>query len=240
MDIKILHEDSNLLILDKPARVLVHPTQANETNTLVDFLIEKYPEVKNLDWPDITRIGVVHRLDKDTSGVIVMVKNPDMLDKLQSQFKDREVQKTYLALVLGKVEKEGKVEAAIERGDAGTQKVIDFTYSFDKKTARPAITFYKPIEYYRFNDNDLTLLEVQPKTGRMHQIRTHLKYLGFPIIGDPLYNIKPSRQISKKLDLNRQFLHAEKLEFTYPITNEKMIFESKLHDDLQNVLDKLK
>lgn len=240
MDIKILHEDSNLLILDKPAGVLVHPTQANENNTLVDFLVEKYPEVKNLDWPDMTRIGVVHRLDKDTSGVIVMAKNPDVLAKLQAQFKDREIQKTYSALVLGKVEKEGKVEAAIERGDAGTQKVIDFTYSFDKKTARLAITLYKPTKYYRFDNNDLTLLEVQPRTGRMHQIRTHLKYLGFPIIGDPLYNIKPSRQISKKLDLNRQFLHAEKLEFTHPITNQKMIFESELTDDLKNILDKLK
>ena len=240
MDIKILYEDDNLIVIDKPAGVLVHPTQANEKNTLVDFLIEKYPETKNLDWPDKSRTGVVHRLDKDTSGVIVMAKNPDVLAKLQSQFKDREIQKTYLALILGKVEKEGKVEAAIERGEAGTQKVIDFTYSFDKKTARPAVTFYKPIKYYRYDNNDLTLLEVQPKTGRMHQIRTHLKYLGFPIIGDPLYNIKPSRQISKKLDFDRQFLHAEKLEFTDPITNEKMIFESELPDDLQNVLDKLK
>ena len=238
--IKIILDDNNLLVLDKPAGVLVHPTQADEKNTLVDFLIEKYPEIKNLDWPDKTRIGVVHRLDKDTSGVIVMAKTPDVLAKLQTQFKDGEIQKNYSALVLGKVEKEGKVEAAIERGEAGTQKVIDFTYSFDKKTARPAITFYKPIEYYRFGNNDLTLLEVQPKTGRMHQIRTHLKYLGFPIIGDPLYNIKPSRQISKDLKLDRQFLHAEKLEFTHPITSKKMIFESELPDDLQNVLDKLK
>ena len=237
MNINIILDDDNLFVLDKPTGVLVHPTQANEKNSLVDFLIEKYPEVKNLDWPDKSRIGVVHRLDKDTSGVIVMAKNPEVLDKLQTQFKNREVQKTYLALVLSKVEKEGKVEAAIERGEAGTQKVIEFTYSFDKKTARPAITFYKPIEYYRFDNNDLTLLEVQPKTGRMHQIRTHLKYLGFPIIGDPLYNIKPSRQISKKLVLDRQFLHAEKIEFKNPMTNEIMIFDSVLPKELQNILN---
>lgn len=239
MNIKIIFSDDNLLVLDKPAGILVHPTQANENNTLVNFLIEKYPEVKNLDWPDMTRIGVVHRLDKDTSGVIVMAKNPEILAKLQSQFKDREIQKTYLALVLGKIEKDGKIEAAIERGEAGTQKVIDFTYSFDKKTARPAITFYKPIKYYRYDNNDLTLLEVQPKTGRMHQIRTHLKYLGFPIIGDSLYNIKPSRQISKKLNLNRQFLHAEKLEFIHPMTNKKINFESELPDNLQNILNNI-
>lgn len=240
MEIKILHTDDYLVIVDKPAGVLVHPTLANETNTLVDFFIDKYPDAKNLDWPDTTRPGIVHRLDKETSGLIVMAKNPEILIKLQTQFKNREVQKTYLALVLGKVEKEGKVEANIERGEAGTQKVIDVSYSFNNKPVRPAITFYKPIKYYRYDNSDLTLLEVQPKTGRMHQIRTHLKYLGFPIIGDPLYNIKPSRQISKKLDLNRQFLHAEKLEFTHPITNEKMIFESNLPEELQNILKKLK
>lgn len=240
----IIFNDNYLVVIDKPAGVLVHPTLANETNTLVDFFIDKYPDVKKLDWPDTTRPGIVHRLDKETSGLIVLAKNPEVLIKLQTQFKNREVQKTYLALVLGKVEKEGKVEANIERGNAGTQKVVDVNYSFNNKIIRPAITFYKPIKYYRFNNNDFTLLEVQPKTGRMHQIRTHLKYLGFPIIGDPLYNIKPSRKISEKLNLDRQFLHATKLEFTHPITKKKMVFESKLPDklpdDLQNILKKLK
>lgn len=240
MNIKIIFEDENLIVLEKPAGILVHPTLANEKETLVNFLVEKYPSLEKLDWPDKNRIGVVHRLDKDTSGVIVMAKNPDILEKLQAQFKNRETQKTYLALVLGKVDAGGKIEADIERGEAGKQKVIDFNYSFNQKTAREAITFYKPIEHYRFDKNDLTLLEVQPKTGRMHQIRVHLKYLGFPIIGDPLYNIKPSRNLSKKLNLDRQFLHAARLEFTRPITNEKMIFESNLPQDLQNILDELK
>lgn len=240
MKIDIIYDDDNLIFLDKPAGILIHPTLTKEDDTLVSFLVKKYPGIDKLDWPDKNRIGVVHRLDKDTSGVIVMAKTPEVLSILQKQFKEHQIQKTYLALVLGKVEKAGKVEAAIERGEAGTQKVVDFNYSFNPKIVRPAVTFYKPIKYYRFNNNDLTLLEVKPKTGRMHQIRVHLKYLGFPIIGDQLYNIKPSRQISKKLNFNRQFLHASKIEFTHPVSNQKMIFESKLADDLQNILDQLK
>jgi 23S rRNA pseudouridine1911/1915/1917 synthase len=236
----IILDDNYLVVVDKPAGLLVHPTLANEKETLVSWFIDKYPNVRNFDWPDATRPGIVHRLDKDTSGLIVMAKNPEMLIKLQTQFKNREIRKTYLALVFGKVEKEGKIEAAIERGEAGTQKVIDVSYSFNNKPVRPAITFYKPIKYYQYNNNDLTLLEVQPKTGRMHQIRIHLKYLSVPIIGDPLYNIKPSREISKKLNLDHQFLHAEKLEFTDPITKKNLKIESKLPNDLQNILEKLK
>jgi len=235
----IIYEDKYLIVLDKPAGILVHPTQANEKNTLVNFLVEKYPKIKTLNWPDKTRVGVVHRLDKDTSGLIVMVKTPEVLAKLQEQFQNREVQKTYLALVLGKVEQEGKVEADITRGEAGLQKVLDITYSFSPKT-RPALTEYKPIKQYNYKNNDLTLLEVQPKTGRMHQIRVHLKYIGHPIIGDPLYNIKLGRNLSKELGLTRQFLHASKLEFIHPETDKKIIFESKLPADLQNILNKIR
>lgn len=205
----------------------------------MQFLLEKYPEIEKLNWPDKNRVGVVHRLDKDTSGIIVMAKNPEILAKLQKQFQERAVQKTYTALVLGNVEKEGKIEADITRGEAGLQKVMDTTYSFSQKT-RPAVTEYKPTKHYQYKKNDLTLLEVQPKTGRMHQIRVHLKQLGFPIIGDPLYNIKPSRNLSKELELTRQFLHATKIEFAHPISGEKMTFESPLPEDLQNILNVLK
>jgi len=239
MNIKILHADDNLIVLDKPAGILVHPTMANEKNTLVDWLTEKYPEIKKLDWPDKTRVGVVHRLDKNTSGLVVMAKTPEVLAKLQEQFQKRGVRKTYLALVLGKVEKKGKIEADITRGDAGLQKVIENNYSFSPKT-HPAVTGYQPIKHYCYKNNDLTLLEVAPKTGRMHQIRVHLKYIGFPIVGDPLYNIKSSRNLSKELGVNRQFLHASKLEFIHPQTNKKLSFGSTLPDDLQSILNKIK
>lgn len=237
-EIKNLYEDEYLLVLDKPAGVLVHPTQAGEKETLVDFLRLKYPGIEKLNWPDLMRPGIVHRLDKDTSGLIAMAKNPEILAKLQEQFQKRQVQKTYTTLVLGNVQKEGKIEADITRGEAGRQKVMETTYSFSQKT-RPAVTEYQPIKHYQYKNNDLTLLAVLPKTGRMHQIRVHLKYIGFPIIGDPLYNIKPSRNLSKELGLSRQFLHASKLEFKHPVTGKILILESELPKDLKNSMVKL-
>jgi len=239
-DIKIVFDDENIIIVDKPAGILVHPTLANEENTLTKWLGDKYPEIIKLNWPDKTRPGVVHRLDKDTSGLIVMAKNPENLANLQAQFKNHKTNKIYEALVLGKIKSAGKIETEITRGEAGTQKVIESSYSFDTRASRNAITLYKPIKYYHYKNNDLTLVEVELQTGRMHQIRVHLKYLGFPIIGDPLYNIKPSRNLSKELNLNRQFLHAKHLEITHPETGNRMSFDSPLPNDLTEILNKMK
>ena len=236
---KIIYEDNDILVIEKPAGILVHPTEANETETLVSWFTEKYPDTDNMNWPDKARPGVVHRLDKDTSGIIIMAKNPETLSELQKLFQSREVQKTYTALVFGKLEGNGVIDAPITRGDAGLQKVLDTTYSFSKENIRPAVTEYKAINNYRYHDNDLTMVEAMPKTGRMHQIRVHLKHIDHPIIGDPLYNTKPSRAISKELGLDRQFLHSSKLEFSYPVTNKKMQFESPLPEDLKNIMVRL-
>lgn len=237
---KIIYDDNDILVLDKPAGILVHPTEKGEKNTLVDFWMSRYPNMIKLDWPDKTRPGIVHRLDKDTSGLVVMAKTPEALAILQKQFQSRQVKKTYLALVLGKVEsKKGKIEAPITRGDAGAQKVLEQVYSFSKTGIRMAVTNYKVIRYYRYKNNELTLLKVMPQTGRIHQIRVHLKHIGHPIIGDQLYNIKASRQLSKELKLQRQFLHAQKLEFAHPITQKTMSFESPLSKDLKAILQNL-
>ena len=239
-EIKVIYNDDDLIILDKPVGILVHPTEAKEPETLVSWLINKYPQINKLSWPDENRAGIVHRLDKDTSGLIILAKNPDILKKLQEEFRNRKIKKTYVALVLGKIEpEEGKIEAAIIRGKAGRQKVLEYSYSFSKDKVRPAKTYYKVIKYYRYHDQDLTLVEVKPQTGRMHQIRVHLKHLGHPIIGDPLYNTKESRKLSKKLELNRQFLQSEKLEFVHPKTGMKINLSSDLPNDLKNVLSKL-
>lgn len=238
-DIKIIYNDNNFVVINKPAGILVHPTEAKEKNTLVAWLKEKYPQIDKERWPDKTRPGVVHRLDKDTSGLIIMAKNPETLSKLQELFKTRNIQKTYTALVYGKLEGNGKIEAAITRGEAGSQKVLDATYSFSKSQIRPAVTKYEAIKHLRFHNNDLTLIEAMPQTGRMHQIRVHLKHIGHPIIGDPLYNTKPSRTILKELGINRQFLHASKLEFAHPTTQEVMAFSSGLPEDLKNIMVKL-
>jgi len=232
--IDIIYEDQELLVVCKPAGVLVHPTPANEPDTVVAWFLAKFPETKNLSWPDATRAGIVHRLDKDTSGLMILAKNPEKLAELQAKFKERDVQKTYQALVVGKTPEKGTVEAAIVRdGQNDKQKVQETVYSFTKGTVRPAKTDYKTIKYFTFEDETLSLIECYPHTGRMHQIRVHMKYSGFPLIGDQFYSTKLSNKLSKDLNLDRQFLHAVKLEI------DGKTFESQLASDLQTVLTKL-
>lgn len=238
-NVKVIYDDDDLIVIDKPAGILVHPTQANEQETLVSWFLEKYPDAIKLNWPDKLRPGIVHRLDKDTSGLIIMAKNPEILSKLQKLFQSRQIKKTYTALVFGKLDGNGVIEAAITRGDAGQQKALDNVYSFSKENIRPAVTEYHVIKHLRYHNDDLTIVEAMPKTGRMHQIRVHLKHIGHPIIGDPLYNIKQSRAISKELNIKRQFLHASQLKFTHPITNEPMSLSSPLPEDLENIMVKL-
>lgn len=238
--IKIIYEDENLLVIDKPAGLLVHNPEGQQNPTVIDYILRRYPEMKKLTWPDAERQGIVHRLDKDTSGLLIVAKNPEIQAKLQTEFQERKIKKTYLALAVGKVDPpDGKIEAAIVRGKAGKQKIQNFSFSFSKKI-RPAVTFYKTVRNYIFENQTLTLLEVKPQTGRMHQIRVHLKYIGYPILGDPLYNTKQSRNISKELGMDRQFLHAEKLEFTHPLTQKEIRVESELPADLENILEKIK
>lgn len=237
---KIIHEDRDLIVLAKPAGILVHETLAREKETIVKNLIKTDKINPRLSWPNPSRPGIVHRLDKDTSGLIVIAKTPKVLQELQQQFKNRQVKKEYIALVAGEVAPaEGKIEAAITRDKAGPQKVQVFNYSFSKKLSRSAVTFYETIGKYKFRNNILTLLKASPQTGRMHQIRLHLKYIGNPILGDPLYNTKLSRKISDKLNINRQFLHASKIEFWHPVNQKKMVFESSLPKELEDILVKL-
>lgn len=238
--ISVLYEDDDLIIIDKPAGILVHPTQANEDNTLVDFLKQKCPKIIKYNWPDKSRMGVVHRLDKDTSGIIVMAKNLEVLTKLQTQFKQRAVKKTYLALVYGKIEKDdGQIKAAITRGDDGAQKIQETSYSFSKNLIRGAQTNYHVLHRYLIDGRELTYVEVMPKTGRMHQIRVHFKFINHPIVGDPLYNTKESRQLSNELGIERQFLHASRIEFLHPKSAKKIIINSKLAFELNKIFDKL-
>ena len=233
-EIKIIFENNDYLIADKPAGVLVHPTAANEPDTLASWLTSMYPDIKNLAWPDKSRIGIVHRLDKDTSGLIILAKNPETLNRLQEKFKGREVQKTYQALVVGHMPEQGSVNIPIVRdGKKDIMKVEPITFSFSRGTARGAITEYKTIKRFRYRNEDLSLIEVYPKTGRMHQIRVHMKHEGFPLIGDQMYQTKMSNQLSKELNINRQALHAVKLEF------DDQAFESELADDLKNILEKI-
>jgi 23S rRNA-/tRNA-specific pseudouridylate synthase len=142
------------------------------------------------------------------------------------------MKKTYQALVLGKTPEEGKVEAGIIRDKENDRmKIQETTYSFTKGTVRESVTHYKTIRLYSYSSNPLSLIEVHPQTGRMHQIRVHMKHAGFPLIGDQLYQTKLSNQLSKELNINRQFLHAVKLEF------DGHVFESALTPELKKILE---
>ncbi len=238
--IKIIYENQNLAVIDKPINTLTHPTLANEKNTVVNFIIAKWPKIKKYDWPDRNRIGIVHRLDKDTSGLLVIAKNPDIQKFLQNQFQTHIIDKRYLALVLGRTETKGEIRADIGR-DPKTkdrQKVIPLNFSWTKGKTHFAQTQFKIIKYLSLNSYFLSLLEVKLVTGRMHQIRVHLKYIDHPIIGDQIYNTKESKKISDTLGLKHQFLHSYKLTFQLP-SGEAKTFISNLPEDLQSILNKL-
>ncbi|HLM84342.1 MAG TPA: RNA pseudouridine synthase [Candidatus Bathyarchaeia archaeon] len=216
---KIIFENQDIIVVDKPAGLAVHPGVGTEEKTLVDFLLEKFPEIKTVgDVPEI-RPGIVHRLDKETSGVMVVARNQKTFEYLKDLFKNRKIEKKYLALVFGTLkEKEGKVEGEMGRSKKDFRKQSLVRGKISVRKERYSLTHYavkKEFEKY-------SLLEVSPKTGRMHQIRVHLHSIGHPIVGDKKYTFKAFKNISAP----RMFLHASSLSFTGP-DGEKYFFESE-------------
>ena len=227
---QVIHEDKDFLILAKPAGIPVHRGVAVHGETVVDWLTKKYPEVKSVGDDPKERPGIVHRLDKDTSGVMVVARNQKAFEALKQLFKERRVEKTYLALVLGAPKKKHDVITApigrlirnpLKRG-VGERGI---------RGGRPAATEYRLLEYL----GRYSLLEVRPKTGRMHQIRVHLASIGCPVAGDPAYG--GTRAALPRL--NRQFLHASSLAFSYP-EGRRLRFEAALPKDLSAVLRELR
>jgi len=240
-DFKIIYEDKFLLVVDKPAGIVVFPegqTLLSGEKTLIDFLIEKYPELKNVG--EAPRYGIVHRLDKDTSGVLLVAKTTEALIFLQKQFINRRVEKKYTALVVGYIKEErGEIKTLIGRSksDPRKQKAYPLTDQ-NPKGKREAISNFKVIKRFE----DYTLLEVQIETGRRHQIRCHLSYLKHSIAGDKLYGFKnqPTPE-----GLTRQFLHASYLKIQLPpsgdMPNGKTEeLKSDLPEEFKNVLEKLR
>lgn len=236
----IVFEDSDIIVLDKPAGIVVHPDANHQGDTLVDELVKYCPTIKNaiLD-PDNQvsreRPGIVHRLDKDTSGLLVVAKNRDSLLKLQESIREGKMIKIYQALLFGRIDKEQSVESNIIRSKKSDRAMM---VSYDQ-LGRKSISIFKPKRYYLFDKQDLTLCDVEIKTGRTHQIRVHALSIGHPVIGDPMYKTKPSRNLSQKLDINRQFLHSSFLSFPHPRTCKQMHFESHLHYDLVTLLSQM-
>lgn len=238
--LEILYEDQDIFVIDKPAGLVVHPAPGHAGGTLVNAILHYAPGLSNIDGE--MRPGIVHRLDKDTSGVIVVAKHEAALHNLQAQFKSRKVEKQYIALVEGKIdEDQGRIVAPIGR-DPRNRKRQAVILSEDAGTpkARPATTEYKVLARYAVPlHNDLgrgifTLVQAHPITGRTHQIRIHFAWQGHPLVGDPIYGLRRQR-----LPAPRLFLHATRLAFTLPSTGEWVEFTTPLPTDLQDVLDRL-
>ncbi len=222
----IVYEDNDLLVVDKPSGMVVHPSAGHRTGTLVNAVLAHAPQMTGVGGEQ--RPGIVHRLDKDTSGIIVVAKNDLAHRFLQAQFKERTVEKSYLGLVYGvPPSSNGRVETAIGR-DKKFRKRMAIYHEKSSKT-RFAVTRYSTVEKF----DGWTLLKIKPITGRTHQIRVHMSYLGCPIVGDLLYGNR--RMVSDLHGLQRQFLHAARLKIAIP-KGDTRIFISPLPKDLENVL----
>ncbi|MCX6813935.1 MAG: RluA family pseudouridine synthase [Candidatus Azambacteria bacterium] len=230
--LNIVYEDKDIIVLNKQAGISVHPSVNEPNKTLVNALIAKYPEIKNVG-DDPIRPGIVHRLDKDTSGLLVVAKNQKTFEFLKKQWQDGRVIKKYLALVWGRPKEKGEIVSELMRSlkDFRKRMVVRPEKQKDKEIkGRIAITEYKVIKKFR----DYSLIEVYPKTGRMHQIRVHMASLGHPLAGDKIYG----KSKKKPEGLTRQFLHAFYLKFSLP-DGRSLAFEADLPKDLEAILTKL-
>jgi len=219
MDLRVAWEDEHLLVVDKPAGLVVHPGVGHATGTLVHGLI-----ALDAAGGDEDRPGIVHRLDRDTSGLLVVARSDEAHERLQEAIRQRQVERRYLALVRGKPKsRTGRIEAPIGRDRSERTR-----HSLDTPTPREAITFFEVVELLPAH----TLLDVKLETGRTHQIRVHLEAIDLPVAGDPVYGV------AGDLGLERQFLHAARLSFAHPFTGERIEAESPLPEDLAAALER--
>ena len=227
----ILYQDADLLVINKPAGMVVHPAAGNWHGTLVNAVLYHCPDLEGVG--GVHRPGIVHRLDKDTSGVILVAKNDAAHRALQAQFQARAVQKTYWALVYGLLSPaQGEIVAPIGRDPRDRKRM-----AVAQRGGRPATTRYETLDSYRVpaTGERLSLLACHPLTGRTHQIRVHLAYAKHPIVGDGVYCTRRKTA----LRCPRQFLHAERISFRLPSTGEEVEFSAPLAEDLRTVLKTL-
>jgi 23S rRNA pseudouridine1911/1915/1917 synthase len=237
LPLTILYEDRSIIAVDKPPGMVVHPAYGNLSGTLVNALLYHCKDLAGIN--GVVRPGIVHRLDKDTSGVIVVAKDDQAYHALTKQFKNRTVKKVYLAISYGQFGKEeGLIDSDIGRHPSQRKRMSTRT-----KRGRAAITRWRTIERF----DGFTLLEILPQTGRTHQIRVHLSSIGHPIVGDPVYGRKgrPGAITNPVLKecvrrMNRQALHAHRLVITHPQTGERVEFVSPIPQDMAEVLEWLR
>ena len=223
MDLDILYEDHDLIVINKPKGMVVHPGAGNTKHTLVNGLLAHCKDLSGIN--GVLRPGIVHRIDKDTSGCLVVAKNDNAHQNLSEQLSTKTMKRTYIALVHGVLPHNvGTIEAPIGRDKNDRQKMTVTSVG-----SRPAVTHFKVLKRY----NDMTLVECQLETGRTHQIRVHFQYIGYPIVGDPKYSIRNTPETQG------QCLHAYKIEFVHPRTNELMQFSAEMPDVFKKVLEEL-
>jgi len=233
LPLPILYQDQDLIVVDKPAGMVVHPAAGHSSGTLVNALLHHVNDLSGIGGEK--RPGIVHRLDRGTSGLMVIAKNDAAHEELSRQFHDREVEKEYVALVWGVVQAGRRIDAPIGR-DPGNRKKM----SARARRSREAVTRIVRTEHL---NPAVTLTRIAIHTGRTHQIRVHLSAIGHPVVGDPLYGGVHRRvpgDVRAVTHLQRPFLHAARLAFHHPADGRRMEFTSELPDDLQQVLDELR
>ncbi|HSW69021.1 MAG TPA: 23S rRNA pseudouridine(1911/1915/1917) synthase RluD [Gammaproteobacteria bacterium] len=232
IELNIIYEDETLLVINKPIGMVVHPAAGNPDSTLLNALLHHAPELKNLP-----RAGIIHRLDKNTSGLLVIAKTQQALLKLTTQMKQRKITRIYQAIVCGLLTSGGKVDGPIGRHPIQRKRmaVID--------TGKPSVTHFRIIEKYRNH----TRIRIQLETGRTHQIRVHMAHIRYPILGDPTYGSRlqlprgasPSL-IDKLRSFKRQALHASELGLIHPVTQKPLSWQAPLPEDMQDLIRVLK
>ncbi len=226
IEIPVLYEDEHVLVVNKPKGMVVHPAAGNYSGTLVNALMD-YCGDSLSSINGVIRPGIVHRIDKDTSGVLVVAKSNEAHEKLSLKLKDHDINRVYVALVHGIIREEsGKIDAPIGRHPVDRKKM-----AVNTNNGRRAVTYFKVLERFK----DATLVEVKLETGRTHQIRVHMSYIGYPIIGDTVYGKKKD-----KYDIGGQALHAKTLGFVHPVKNEYMEFEAELPEYFKKLLEELR
>jgi len=224
LPLRVVYEDSDIIVVDKPSGLVVHPAPGHREHTLVNALLAHCPDLAGIK--GTIRPGIVHRLDKDTSGLLVVAKTDAAQQSLSQQIAQRAITKGYLALVVGRLSPErGTVDAPIGRHPVDRKRMAVVP------NGREAVTRYEVLRYYR----DCTLVDVRPVTGRTHQIRVHMAHLGHPIAGDPIYG----RGVARRVEVPRLFLHAYLLGLRLPSDGRWVEFRAELPEELRVVLDQL-